>query len=100
MIPESELPEVFRAVGVALVDDARIPDALRRAGWSAEVWQKEVSDGVLVIQVIFGPGAGGQPVGRRRDVLQVHPDNTVEVHWSHCEHDDPCAELYAAIADA
>jgi hypothetical protein len=96
MVPTEELPRIFKLGGLRYIDDSSIPQELKQSGWEAQVWQKDVSDGTLIMQVIIGPNQTGEPVGRRTDVLQLLPNGKVSVHWDQCEHGDLCAELFDA----
>jgi hypothetical protein len=97
MIPNEELPHYFNLGGLRYIDDSSIPQELKQAGWEVQIWQKEVSDGTLILQVVIGPSKAGEAVGRRTDVLQVLPDGQVIVHWENCEHNDPCTEFFDAL---
>jgi len=97
MVPTEELAHYFKIGGLRYIADSSIPQELKQTGWQVQIWQKEASDGTIVLQVIMGPNTTGETVGRRTDILQVLADGQVIVHWQHCEHNDPCTELFNAL---
>ena len=97
MITKKKLPEIFKASGLPFLDNDLIPANLRSIGWETEIFQKEVSDGVVLLQTVYGPNSIGEKVGRRRDVLHIKPDGSVVVFWEKCEHEDECRDLMQAF---
>jgi hypothetical protein len=97
MIPTEELQPLFELGGLRYVDNSLIPATMKDAGWSTEIWQKETSDGHVVIQTFYGPNSAGEPVCLRKDALHILPDKQVKVYWELCEHSHPCNELFDLI---
>jgi hypothetical protein len=97
MIPIEELQPLFKQAGLCYVDNSLIPASMKDAGWSTEIWQKEASDGHVVVQIFFGPNSDGEPVCLRKDTLHISPDKQVTVCWDLCEHSHPCNEIFDLI---
>lgn len=94
---ESELGALFEQCGLIYIPNDQIPAELQEAGWLVHVYHKEASDGVIVLQMIFGPKDGKKSVCRRVDAVIVAPDKQVEVVHEKCLHTDPCNDLFLAL---
>ena len=105
MLPNELVRQLFTENGLVFIDDAQIPDHLKRQGWRSEIHQQSRDDGwVDILQIVTGPDANGETTRRREDFLAIQLngaqleaiDQVISV-WIDEEryvNSDPCEELF------